>query len=128
MNEPAYCVLVAEDEPLVTMLLEDLLGSVGYRVLIATRVEEALAMLTEHPVDAAILDIRLGPNSSFPVADECQRREIPFLFSSGHGAEALPARFQNARLLLKPYHMKAVLDALNLLLTFRGTGPKRPTG
>ncbi len=118
-TEPGYCVLVAEDEPLVTMLLEDLLSGVGYRVLVATRIAQALDMVAEHSVDVAILDIRLGQDHSFPLADECRRREIPFLFSSGHGSETLPARFQDTRILLKPYNMKTLIDALNALLATR---------
>lgn len=110
------CVLVAEDEPMVAMLLEDLLDATGYRVLIAERLEDGLRMATSETIDVAILDVSLGRVESFPIADALLGRNIPFLFASGYGRESIPARFDGADVLQKPYDMNGIKNALEKLL------------
>jgi DNA-binding response OmpR family regulator len=110
------CVLVAEDEPMVSMLLEDLLESAGYRVLLVEHLNEGLALATSESIDLAILDVTLGREQSFPIADELGRRHIPFLFASGYGMDGIPPRYHDAAMLQKPYDMKGILLALEKLL------------
>jgi DNA-binding response OmpR family regulator len=110
------CVLVAEDEPMVAMLLEDLLDAAGYRVLIAERLEDGLRMATSETIDVAILDVSLGRVDSFPIADALLGRNIPFLFASGYGRESIPERFDGADVLQKPYDMNGIKNALEKLL------------
>ncbi|WP_158753093.1 response regulator [Dyella sp. S184] len=110
------CVLVAEDEPLVAMLLEDLLDASGYRVLIAERLDAGLLIAKSEAVNVAILDVTLGRADSFPIADALHSRNIPFLFASGHGRESIPERFDGADVLQKPYDMKGIKSALEKLV------------
>ncbi|HEY0197320.1 MAG TPA: response regulator [Rhodanobacter sp.] len=112
---PKPCVLVAEDEPMVSMLLEELLESAGYRVLLAEHLSDGLALVTNESIDVAILDVTLGREQSFPIADELGRRHIPFLFASGYGMDGIPARYHDAAMLQKPYDMKSILLALEKL-------------
>ena len=109
-------VLVAEDEPLVAMLLEDLLDAAGYRVLIAERLGDGLLMAKNETIDVAILDVTLGREDSFPIADALLSRNIPFLFASGHGRESIPERFDGAEVLQKPYDMKGIQFTLDKLM------------
>jgi DNA-binding response OmpR family regulator len=110
------CVLVAEDESMIAMLLEDLLDAAGYRVLLAETLADAMALARTEPVDVAILDVALGRDDSFPLADELRQRAVPMLFASGYGREGIPARFQDITTLQKPYDMKAIKSALCVLL------------
>ncbi len=110
-------VLVAEDEPMVAMLLEDLLDAAGYRVLIAGCVDDGLLVATNESVDVAILDVSLGRADSFPIADALSSRNIPFLFASGYGRESIPPRFHNADVLQKPYDMNGIELALAKLVS-----------
>ncbi len=80
------CVLLAEDEMLLAMMLEDRLEHFGYRVIKAARVAGCLVLAESAAIDVAILDINLAGEESFPVATVLRRRGIPFLFSSGPGA------------------------------------------
>lgn len=111
------CVLVVEDEPMVVMLLEDLLDAAGYRVLNAQCLGKGLRMAKSETLDAAILDVTLGRVNSFPIADALLSRDIPFLFASGYGRESIPERFRGADVLQKPYDMKGVKLALEKLIT-----------
>jgi DNA-binding response OmpR family regulator len=110
------CVLVAEDEPMVAMLLEDLLDAAGYRVLIAERLEDGLVMAASETIDVAMLDVSLGRVDSFPIADALRSRNIPFLFASGYGRESIPERFNGADVLQKPYDMNGIRLALEKLV------------
>ena len=101
---------------MVAMLLEDLLDAAGYRVLIAERLDDGLSMAKSETVDVAILDVTLGREDSFPIADALLSRNIPFLFASGYGRESIPARFDEADVLQKPYDMKGIKLALEKLI------------
>ena len=79
-------ILVVEDE---FLLMEDLcrdLQDAGAVVVgPAPSVAQALALIeTEPAIDAAILDVNLGGEMAFPVADALQRRDCPFVFTTGY--------------------------------------------
>ena len=109
------CILIAEDEMLVAMMLEDRLESLGYTVLKAARVTRGLEMAESAPIDLALLDINLAGEDSFPIARVLTRRGIPFLFSSGYGDEDLPTDWSGEQVLQKPYDSKQLIAALGAL-------------
>lgn len=113
---PKPCVLVAEDEPMLAMLLEDVLDAAGYRVLLAHRLADAMALARTESVDAAILDVTLGRENSFPLADELRQRAVPLLFASGYGRDGIPERFGQVTTLQKPYDTKTLRSVLSSLL------------
>jgi CheY-like chemotaxis protein len=60
-------ILVVEDEPMIRMLLEDMLGELGYIVAAeAARIEEALEATKNADFDLAILDANLRCQSQRP--------------------------------------------------------------
>lgn len=109
-------ILVIEDESLIAMLLEDLLPEMGYTVesTVGT-VKEALELLEQRPIDLAVVDVNLGGESSFPVADVLQRRGIPFLFTTGYGQMGLPEPYSALPVLQKPFRKKDLQAALQAL-------------
>ncbi len=107
------CVLLAEDEMMVAMMLEDRLEHFGYQVLKAARLSACLALAESAPIDLAILDINLAGEASFPVAEVLRQRGIPFLFSSGYGSDGLPAAWKGAKVLQKPYDTNQLISMLN---------------
>ncbi|MDN5924038.1 MAG: response regulator [Xanthomonadales bacterium] len=112
----APCVLVCEDEMMVAMLLQDRLENVGFRVLMAARVQQGLALAASEAIDVALLDINLAGEESFPVAEKLRERGIPFVFSSGYAAEQLPEAWHHEKVLQKPYDTQQATDTLNALL------------
>lgn len=109
-------VLVIEDESLIAMLLEDLLVEMGYTVEgMAATVSDGLALLEQHPVELAVVDVNLGGEPSFPVADALQQRGIPFLFTTGYGQLGLPAPYSALPVLQKPFRKKDLEAALQAL-------------
>ena len=64
------------------------------------------------PVAAAILDINLGDELVYPVADLLTLRGIPFAFITGYGSGQPDSRYPQARVLLKPVDRKVLREVL----------------
>ncbi|MEO3433264.1 response regulator [Inquilinus sp. CAU 1745] len=109
----AVRVLIVEDEFLVAMHLEALLGEMGYQVIgPATRIGEAIGLAREKDIDFAVLDINLAGTKTFPVADILRQRGVPFMFASGYGSEGLIDGYRDEGVLQKPYDIAQIRDAL----------------
>ena len=86
-------ILVVEDEPMIRMLLEDMLGELGYTVAAeAAGIEEALEATKNADFDLAILDADLKGQPALPVADALVTRGTPFVFATGDGEVPEPYR------------------------------------
>jgi CheY-like chemotaxis protein len=107
------CILILDDDPETSRLLHDLLVELGYETLgPAHSVSTALALLDASRPDAAIIDVRLETEDSYPVADRLVRENVPFMFATGYGGETIPERFEGARVLPKPFGFEAVQTAV----------------
>ena len=109
------CILVAEDEMLLAMMLEDILEAHGYTVLKVSNLRRGLELAESEPIDVAMIDINLAGEESFPIAAVLRRRSIPFVFSSGYGADGLPTDWRDEKMLQKPYDSKQLIAALSVL-------------
>ena len=97
------CVLVVEDETIIAMLVRELLADVGCRSMTAFNLIDALLLAKRELFDCALLDVGIGDEMVFEVADALARRNIPLVFTSGHCADVLPDRYRGHALLKKPY-------------------------
>jgi CheY-like chemotaxis protein len=106
-------VLVLEDNALVAMHLEEMLGEAGCEVVATIdTVGRALEFIRNHPVDAAVLDVNLKGEKVFGVAEELMARNVPFVFSSGYGERFLPPQFDAAPHLSKPFEPETLWQTL----------------
>ena len=97
-------VLLVEDSLIIALDAEDILDRFGATVLTASTPEAAHAILDQEQVDYAILDINLGDQTSFGVADRLRELGIPYFFASGYGEQAnLPVDHRNMTVVQKPY-------------------------
>lgn len=77
-------ILMLEDEPLILLDLEFAAEDQGCRALCASNIGEAMAILRDVAVDAAILDVTLKDGETcVPVAQALNERGIPYLLHSG---------------------------------------------
>ncbi|WP_282026166.1 response regulator [Limimaricola cinnabarinus] len=109
-------VLLVEDESLLAMLGEDVLSEAGCEVTVAMRLSEALRVLAEIEFDVAILDVNLGNETSYPVAEQLARRKIPFIFATGYAAAGLSGGYATHRCVQKPYDPDQLLMAAEAAL------------
>jgi CheY-like chemotaxis protein len=110
-------ILVVEDELMIRMLLEDMLGELGYTVAAeAARVEEALDAAKNAQFDIAILDVNLNGQPVSPVADVLVARGTPFVFATGYGERGLPEPYRDRPTLKKPFQMEGLKQMLESAL------------
>lgn len=106
-------ILVVEDEALITMLFEDILADLDCEVVgPAMNVRQAMELARGAEIDAAVLDVNLNGEPSFPVAEVLKGRGVPLVFSSGYGSTGLPLVWQDAPTLPKPFTSDEVAMAL----------------
>ncbi|WP_395672627.1 response regulator [Phenylobacterium sp.] len=97
-------VLVVEDEMMVSMLIEDMLTDLGCKVVgPASRLDEAVAVVGEAEIDCAVLDVNLGGQPIFPLADLLRQKGVPFAFATGYGDAGLRDVDRGSPVLQKPF-------------------------
>lgn len=114
-------VLVLEDEMMVAMLIEDALAEQASIVIGPARtVAEALLAIQHETIDVAVLDVNINGELSYAVADELDRRDIPFVFATGYGAAGVHAPHERRFTLQKPFRERDLIAALERALTRAG--------
>jgi two-component sensor histidine kinase/DNA-binding response OmpR family regulator len=96
-------VMIVEDEALIGMMMKDALTGLGLAVTGPfVTVRDAMRALDNGPVDFAILDVNLGGEWVYPVADRLAQGGIPFVFVTGYGVDGLDGRFAHTPVFEKP--------------------------
>lgn len=108
--------LVVEDEVIISFLIEDLLSDFSCDVSLAANVPSALKLLDEGKPDFAVLDVNVGDEMVFPVAERLKKAGVPFIFTTGYGRGGLPQEWADRPVLQKPYDASTLSDALAALL------------
>jgi CheY-like chemotaxis protein len=99
-------ILVVDDEPLVAMLVEDLLGEAGAQVVgPAATLAAGLDLLREGAPDGAVLDVNLDGVLVYPLAEALWDAGVPFVVVTGYGRLGVDAAFTGATVLHKPLKM-----------------------
>lgn len=107
-------VLIVEDDLLIALDFEATVASLGVpRVRTASNIASALRAIADRAPDFAFLNIDLGPEQSFPVAERLRALGIAFVFVSGYRHDArIPSHLTGVRRLEKPYSVEEIADAL----------------
>ncbi len=106
-------ILIVEDEPLIAMMLEDFLESLGHTVsAVCDSVAEASAAVADRDFDIAILDVNLKGESVWPVAAQLRDKGVPFVLASGGHVDPPPSEFLNVPMIDKPYTIDRINPAI----------------
>jgi DNA-binding response OmpR family regulator len=106
-------ILIVEDEALIAELLFSYLDELGHAAIgPATSVCQALALVARDLPDFSFLDLVLGREKSFPIAEDLQRRNLPFAFATGFGAAEIPEQFKGSPVVAKPYAFEEIQRVL----------------
>lgn len=99
--------LLVEDEAAIALLLEDMLVELGCQIVASAATLSAACRIAERAaVEFALLDVNLAGGRVFPAAEILERRQIPFVFSTGYGVAGLPDRFRTRPVLAKPFTLE----------------------
>jgi signal transduction histidine kinase/CheY-like chemotaxis protein len=123
LNEPSEkIIMLADDEPMLSDLLAELLESNGYNVIKVVSGEDVMLVLTEEiKVDLVIIDYNMPGKNGIDTIREIRNRNlnIPIILSTGslksEEEDKLPALNINDRI-EKPYEFETMLSAIRKLI------------
>jgi CheY-like chemotaxis protein len=107
-------ILVVEDEYLIALDLAQRLEDLGAMVIgPAARADDAIRLLTVDPqIDAAVLDVHLGGENVYRVAERLRAQGVRFVFATGYRGEAISREYADVQRLEKPIDIRALVVAL----------------
>ncbi|MEO1488035.1 MAG: response regulator [Pseudomonadota bacterium] len=126
-REQATSVLIIEDEPLISMQLEDLVSSLGHEVCgtAATRTQ-SVDVVKERTPGLVLADIQLADGSSGldAVDDILAIGDVPVIFITAYPERLLTGeRAEPTYLVTKPFEEKTVRAAISQALFFGSSKP-----
>jgi DNA-binding response OmpR family regulator len=110
-------ILIVKDTQSVANLLSEVVTDAGCKVVgpADTSVGAIEAASGSH-VDAALLDVSLDGEFSFPVAEYLLKRGVPFVLLTGYGSDDIPSHLRGCPILNKPMTVRQLVNAINNLL------------
>jgi CheY-like chemotaxis protein len=106
-------VLLIEDEPVVSILVAEMLDELGYDVVRAgADLKAAMEAARAEEFQVAVLDLAIEDGNTFPVAEVVHRRGKPFIFMTGLDISKAREKFAGTVVLKKPFSAQALQDAL----------------
>lgn len=127
MMDAPHCLIV-EDQALIAMSIETYLEEAGIAVQTVTSVAEARAWLEANTTDIAVVDFMLKDSTATGIAENLNRRAIPFLIYSGYPSHrGMPSELQAVPWLEKPTRREDLLKVvLNTLMAVSKQAPSAP--
>ncbi len=113
----AVRILIAEDDAMIAMFLEDLLVAMGHEVCAITYDQsETIAAAAQHGPDLMIVDDGLREGSGvLAVAEILKSGFVPHIFATGNFYRVLNHN-PDAIVLQKPYNAQALVGAIDRAL------------
>ena len=129
-SPPMSNILLVEDEVLVGILMQEMLQDMGYSVSDPCRtLKDSLSAAASGQFDGAVLDMNLGGESVYPVAELLAARNIPFAFVTGYAADTVDKRFSQIPVFQKPVTGEALAKIIASWISQPGAGAQgAPSG
>jgi DNA-binding NtrC family response regulator len=106
-------VLVVEDEAIISFLLEDMLNDLGaVDVRHAGSLAAGLAAVDAKLPDLAVLDVNIGGERCYPIAEKLEAAGIRFIFTTGYGKSGMEPRWAQGTVVQKPFTLDTITAAL----------------
>lgn len=112
MNIEGMRLLLVEDEAIIGFALDDMLAEHGAVTTLVPSVEAGRRSLAAGTYDAAIVDVNLNGEYSYPLAAEIIAAGCPVVFATGYGDVTHPADFAATPTVEKPYSLASLVNAL----------------
>lgn len=114
-------ILLAEDDNSMREFLAKALRRAGHNVVAVSDGVDALAQLADVEYDLLLADVVMPGMDGIEVARRATKKQpgLRVMFITGFAAVALRAREQspkNARVLSKPFHLRDLVDQVEVML------------
>lgn len=107
-------ILIVDDEFLVLLSLQHELELLGFSSFeLAGTVAEAQTLLRSKTIDLAFLDVNLGSETSYDIADELDALGIPYAFVTGYGHQGIASSYRDKPIAPKPITAGGLKQALD---------------
>jgi DNA-binding response OmpR family regulator len=106
-------ILVVEDEAIIALEMESILKQASYDVVSCGSLQSGLQVAEDQSFDAAVLDVNLHGQMSFPIADALAQKNIPIIFVSGYEPDIVPRQHSRRPFVGKPYLSQKLLAVLS---------------
>jgi DNA-binding response OmpR family regulator len=114
---PKSRILVLEDEALIAMDVRETLEREGFEVVGPfDRVIPAMVAVTGIPIDGAILDVAIGNEQAYEVAEALSAANIPFVWATAYQRGELPPQYRGRPCLQKPFDTAELTNTLRRVL------------
>lgn len=115
-------ILVVEDDYLLAMMLSETLTMAGASIVgPASNVAQAQEFIgSADCIDAAVLDVNLGREMVYPVADTLTGLDVPFLLTTGYDGQSLETRFADHERCEKPFDPEEIVLKLSQMMGLTG--------
>ncbi len=119
-------ILLVEDGFFIALSVVDFLESLGCEIVgPALRLHTGLDLARTELLDAAVLDINIAGQMVWPIAEELERRNIPFLFLSAYSKNlVVPVAFASKIRLEKPMNGELLQRSLAKIFTREEMGAR----
>lgn len=105
-------ILLVEDEPLVAMMMTQMIGELGGEIVGPfSTLSEALGAALE-PIEAAVLDVNVAGELVYPLAERLYAHRKPMIFLTGYDAKSVDRRFASSPILTKPIDERELVTVL----------------
>ena len=127
---PPATILVVDDDKNILQVLEARLASAKYKTLTARSAEEAVELLSRHPVDLVVSDVKMPGMGGVGLLREvlAQWPTVPVILLTAYGSipDAVSTiRSGAADYLTKPFDGHQLLEKISALLGKRPGGPQK---
>ena len=110
-------ILVVEDDNSIAMAMSWMGEDAGHSIVGPEgTVATTRQVLARQRVDLALLDVMLGGETVFPISDLLDLAGTPFIFVTGHPRSALPVRYRDRPVVLKPCRPRALMALIGQIL------------
>lgn len=102
---------------MVSFLIEEMLEQLGAgTVRHAARLDAGLGLVAAKLPSIAILDVNIGGETVFPIAEKLEAARVPFVFITGYGREGVHGRWAAHDVLQKPLTVQEFEQSLRKLI------------
>ena len=106
-------ILIVEDDYFIAKDLAHGFTEAGLEIVgPVPSLEKALAIIETQAIGGAVLDVNLDGEKVYAVADALIERSVPVVFVTGYEKAAMPDRYRDVPLCLKPVASQRVVEAL----------------
>jgi ActR/RegA family two-component response regulator len=114
MAEDERQILVVEDDALIARDMAQLITECGCTpVGPVSNVADGLEAVRQTPLAGAVLDVNLGDDRVWAIADLLDKKKVMFILATGYTTTEVPQRFRDRLILHKPLHPDTLVAVLS---------------